>query len=200
MEYEFLAGNLALDFANTVHSHGAEDPGDDLTSINELEEWARQSGILSSPPVRSHHPQIDEPRAFRRALALREAIYRFFSSIAENERPSDAALFTLQKMHRASARTQVLVRKGKGFEFVWPDSVHPIERIMAEVSRSAGELLTSDALKRVRQCSSANCSWLFVDQSRGGRRRWCDMRVCGNRAKIHRFRNPQKCSNRLTHR
>ena len=65
------------------------------------------------------------------------------------------------------------------------------ERILAEIARAAGDLLTSDALNRVRQCSNPNCSWLFVDTSRAGRRRWCDMKVCGNRAKVYRFRELQ---------
>jgi predicted RNA-binding Zn ribbon-like protein len=51
------------------------------------------------------------------------------------------------------------------------------------------DLLTSEALTRVRRCSGETCSWLFVDNSRNRMRRWCDMQVCGNRAKVRRFRS-----------
>ena len=40
---------------------------------------------------------------------------------------------------------------------------------------------------RLRICHGPNCSWLFIDSSKAGRRRWCDMGVCGNDAKSRRF-------------
>jgi predicted RNA-binding Zn ribbon-like protein len=36
---------------------------------------------------------------------------------------------------------------------------------------------------RVRRCASPACVLLYHDVSKAGRRRWCDMAVCGNRAK-----------------
>jgi predicted RNA-binding Zn ribbon-like protein len=39
---------------------------------------------------------------------------------------------------------------------------------------------------RLRQCANAKCRWLFVDDSKGGSRRWCSMSTCGNRAKVQR--------------
>jgi predicted RNA-binding Zn ribbon-like protein len=52
------------------------------------------------------------------------------------------------------------------------------------VARAAGELLTSPEPRVVRACPGRGCGWLFLD--RRGRRRWCDMAVCGNRAKARR--------------
>lgn len=61
------------------------------------------------------------------------------------------------------------------------------------VARSAAELLTSPDAQRVRECALRSCSWLFVDRSRNRRRRWCDMKTCGNRAKARRhYRRKQK--------
>ncbi|MGB6792588.1 MAG: CGNR zinc finger domain-containing protein [Pseudolabrys sp.] len=42
-------------------------------------------------------------------------------------------------------------------------------------------------MDRLRICQGPNCSWLFIDRSKAGRRRWCDMAVCGNAAKSRRF-------------
>jgi predicted RNA-binding Zn ribbon-like protein len=47
-------------------------------------------------------------------------------------------------------------------------------------------LLTSDKLSRVRQCQGENCTWLFLDTSKNHTRRWCEMKVCGNRVKARR--------------
>lgn len=58
--------------------------------------------------------------------------------------------------------------------------------ILAPVVRAAAELLTSADAARVRECDLETCSWLFLDRSKNGTRRWCDMSVCGNRAKARR--------------
>ena len=60
------------------------------------------------------------------------------------------------------------------------------------VASSAAELLTSAALEDTRECDSEGCGWLFLDTSRSRRRRWCDMRDCGNLAKVRRFRERRR--------
>jgi predicted RNA-binding Zn ribbon-like protein len=52
---------------------------------------------------------------------------------------------------------------------------------------SAAELLASDNLPLVRACSSKTCQWFFLDTSKNHRRRWCSMKLCGNRAKVRKF-------------
>ena len=56
------------------------------------------------------------------------------------------------------------------------------------IIRSSADLLVSDELELVKICDNDECRWLFLDTSRNHRRRWCDMKVCGNRAKVRRFR------------
>jgi len=53
-------------------------------------------------------------------------------------------------------------------------------------------LTSSQRLNQVRQCRGDNCGWLFVDGSKNHSRRWCDMRDCGNRAKVRRHRLKQR--------
>jgi predicted RNA-binding Zn ribbon-like protein len=53
--------------------------------------------------------------------------------------------------------------------------------------RSASDLLTSPDLENVHECDMSDCRWVFVDRSKNHRRRWCDMKVCGNRAKARKF-------------
>jgi predicted RNA-binding Zn ribbon-like protein len=55
------------------------------------------------------------------------------------------------------------------------------------IVRSAAELLASDNLPFVRACSSNTCQWFFLDTSKNHRRRWCSMKLCGNRAKVRKF-------------
>jgi predicted RNA-binding Zn ribbon-like protein len=64
--------------------------------------------------------------------------------------------------------------------------------MLAPILRSTAELLTSPALARVRECDSDTCWWLFLDGSKSGTRRWCDMKVCGNREKARRHHKRHK--------
>jgi predicted RNA-binding Zn ribbon-like protein len=45
---------------------------------------------------------------------------------------------------------------------------------------------------RFRICANDGCRWVFEDSSRAGRRRWCDMASCGNRAKVRRYRDRRR--------
>jgi len=53
---------------------------------------------------------------------------------------------------------------------------------------SAAGLMTSPEMARVRACGSSDCRWLFLDTSKNHTRRWCDMKICGNRMKARRFK------------
>jgi predicted RNA-binding Zn ribbon-like protein len=188
MDYEFLGGNLALDFTNTLHDHGMSDPGEDLKTPTDLMEWATQAGLLRDKKTyKLGWVQADQMR-FRRVLALRELLYEIFSRAAKGKNPQPQALQSFQSFYQNAIRRAEFRPVADHYQLTWPAATHPFERISQEIARSAADLLTSDALTRVRQCSGENCSWLFVDNSRNGMRRWCDMKACGNRAKVRRFR------------
>jgi predicted RNA-binding Zn ribbon-like protein len=171
-----------------LHSHGESDPGEDLKTASDLVEWAGQAGLLRDAEIhnlgRVHADQV----RFRRALALRELLYEIFSRAANRKKPPPQVLRNFQSFYQNAIRRAEFHPVANHYRLVWPASTHPLERILQEIVRSAADLLTSEALTRVRQCSGESCSWLFVDDSRNGMRRWCDMKACGNRAKVRRFR------------
>lgn len=188
MDYDFLGGNLALDFANTVHSHGMADPGDDLKTAADLVGWAAQAGLLRDSETRQAERARADEAWFRRALALRELLYEIFSRAAAGKKPKREALQAFQSFYQNAIRHAEFHVEANHYRLTWPAAIHPLERVSQEITRAAADLLTSEALTRVRQCSGETCSWLFVDTSRNGMRRWCDMKACGNRAKVRRFR------------
>jgi predicted RNA-binding Zn ribbon-like protein len=61
--------------------------------------------------------------------------------------------------------------------------------LMIPVVDSAADALINDELPRVRRCSDPRCPRVFLDGTKNGRRRWCDMATCGNRAKAARHRS-----------
>lgn len=191
MKFEFVAGNLALDFANSVHSRGSPDPQDDLKNYEDLIGWCRQAGLLGD----REHRRLEKGKSalaqadFDRTLELREAVYDIFSCIARGKNVHAGPLQRLNEhLGKVMARAN-LRNAGKRFELRWEGGGAVLQRVWGEITRSAVGLLTSDRLHRVRQCAGENCTWLFLDTSRNGLRRWCDMQACGNRAKVQRFRN-----------
>jgi predicted RNA-binding Zn ribbon-like protein len=190
MKFEFVAGNLALDFANSVHDHGSQDPQDDLKTYADLTDWCVQAGVLSARQRREllRKTAAQAKAEFERGLELRETLYAIFSRQARSERISRGLLQRLNSHLRVHMAEPDLRSAGRKFELTWGASAGLLQRVRGELTHSAISLLTSDQLDRVRQCAGDSCTWLFLDTSRNGLRRWCDMQACGNRAKVRRFR------------
>ena len=76
----------------------------------------------------------------------------------------------------------------KDHEHRWANPV-TYRQVLSMVARDAVDLYTGPTAHRIRRCTGTNCSLIFVDRSRPGKRRWCSMDRCGNRAKVSAFRN-----------
>jgi len=82
---------------------------------------------------------------------------------------------------RAAASVAVLLREAPpGRRWAIPESAG-LDLPALELAQAAGALLASTDLTTVGRCPGHECGWLFLDPR--GRRRWCLMAVCGNRAK-----------------
>jgi predicted RNA-binding Zn ribbon-like protein len=117
---------------------------------------------------------------------IREALFRICDAVAGSVSPAAADLDVLNE-GLESVPQQRLCCSGACCEWRWPDGPTDLRRVLWPIIRSAAHLLTSPDAERIRQCEAPDCSWLFLDRSRGGRRRWCDMSSCGNRAKARRY-------------
>jgi predicted RNA-binding Zn ribbon-like protein len=200
--FELSGGDAALDFANTISRR--EEPAEsreDLSHYGRLVSWAQQASLLPDKDAATLRADAaDRPRAavaaLRRAVALRESIFSIFSTIARGDRPPAEALSVFNAaLPGALASLRVAAERGGfGWRFAHPDG--DLAPMLAPVARAAANLLTSTDLARVRECGSDTCSWLFLDQSKNGSRRWCDMKVCGNRAKARRHYQRERKSAR----
>jgi predicted RNA-binding Zn ribbon-like protein len=181
---------LCIDFVTSKQWAGGT-PADDLfTSYPKLIEWCRHIGILTDEESKQQRSLSEKHNqgadaALEKAVQLRESVYRIFSACSHREAPSAQDIDLLNReLSIAMAHIRVSNPSGK-FSWNWAKQDAPLEWILWPVARSAAELLTSDRLQRVRQCS--DCRWLFMDSSRNASRRWCDMKICGNRAKARRY-------------
>jgi len=195
-EFELSGGALCLDFTNTV-SDRPRCNSEHLTGYNSFLEWARQAGLLNSDEANAlgklakERPE-ETDSAFAGALRFRESLYRIFAAFSNEERPEDSDMNALNRHITAGMKHLYVGQQEKCCEWEWSDWGSRLDCPLWPVSRSAAELLTSDRVKDVRECDSEDCSWLFLDSSRSKRRRWCDMKTCGNRAKARRHYEKQK--------
>jgi predicted RNA-binding Zn ribbon-like protein len=193
--FELTGGRLCLDLANTKDERPAEQPLELLCDYTHALDWAVQAGVLSRPERRrlneyavTHRVRADE--ALRRLIDGREAIFEVFSAIARQEEIPRLPLRLLNDLVARTASGLLLVQGTGRLQWAWrPTDAPNLDRPLDAAVWSARELLTSDELSRVRQCEGAGCAWLFMDTSKNATRRWCDMSVCGNRAKVRRHRS-----------
>jgi predicted RNA-binding Zn ribbon-like protein len=188
--FDVSGGDLALDLANTLSRRPTADPREDLREYADLVEWGLQAGSIAPAEAAALRARAARsPRAARAGLArareLREAIFAVFSAVAGNRALPAPALDRVNAALPAALARLRLDRTGA--LWTWADG-GDFDRVLWPVVRAAALLLTGPDRQYVRECAARDCAWLFLDRSRNGTRRWCDMAVCGNREKARRFR------------
>lgn len=184
---ELVGGAPCVNFVNTVTWRGdPQDCGERLTSFEELLAWAVAAGVVERKRASAFAAAANANRgrsaaALADAIVLREAIARLLTGESDSSVAVD--LGTLNRVLRDSPQRSALTRQGAGFDWQESEKIDPLRLILIKVARSAADVLTSDKLDRIRSCNDERCSWLFIDNSRTGERRWCNMKTCGNRAK-----------------
>lgn len=197
--FELSGGALCLDFANTWGNQS--DPESDLLKgYEDLVAFACQTGMLAAEAAATFSRSASEaPEAALAALSfareLRQSIYRVFSAWATECDAATEDVAGINSVLGVALSHRRLERRGGRFDWSWMDAGEDDLRApLWPVVQSAADLLTSRELDRVRECDADNCNWLFLDRSRGGSRRWCSMKSCGNRAKARRhYARRQKC-------
>jgi predicted RNA-binding Zn ribbon-like protein len=190
--FEFTGGNLCLDFANTVNGRDAENPEELLTAYNSLVVWGTEAGVLTPTTMqRLYRMAAETPgyaqTALRYSVHLRDAIYTIFSAVADRRGISGSALLALNVSVQEASEHARIAHTSRRFAWEWVSPEEHLNSMIWPVARAAAELLVSDDLAFVRQCASSDCAWLFLDKTKNHRRRWCEMRTCGNRDKARRY-------------
>lgn len=190
-ELSLLGGALCLDFVNSVDPRHGDERADFIDSYDGLVAWAIHAGALT-PAVgrRLRRAAAERPAEARevlsRALALREASYVVFTGHGSTSARARALATVTAEVRAAFASAELQHRRGE-YELVFRGNGALAETLWP-VARSALDLLTSTDIRRVRECDGELCGWLFLDRSKAGRRRWCSMDSCGNRAKARTYR------------
>lgn len=196
-ELTLLGGQLSLDFANTLEWRGSGRERDWLTGYGALVAWALRAGAVDGREAQELRAYADwapgsAAEVLVEARALREAVYRVAAAVAAGQMPLAEHLDELN--HRLAPllrETRLSASTGdrpSGLVPTWGGGPDDLARVLWPVARAAFDLLTGSEAGRLRECAGRDCSWLFLDRSKNGSRRWCAMANCGNAAKARRFR------------
>lgn len=188
---KFLGGKLILDFANTISARGGSSERDHIVTYDDLVAWAFRAGLVDERTGESliqkaarRGPETE--RTIARARELRDAAHRVFVDVAHSRAADPTDLAVVYAALARAIEHGSIVQAGDGFVWRWQDGAEALDSMLWPIARSAAELLTGADLLRVRECGGDRCGWVFLDQTKNRTRRWCEMKVCGNRAKARR--------------
>ena len=190
--FELSGGDLSVDFVNTVDCRPTESPRELLPNAHELYSWSRQAGLLSRKQEEAlqaaalRRPSQAES-ARRKAIAIRECLYRMLQHLTDGKPvPRELVSEWNGYAHRA-LQNYKLAPAEEGLAWLPDSEPAALDSVLWPVVHAAVGLLTGPHAGRIRRCAAEKCDWVFLDTSKRGNRRWCDMSVCGNRAKAQRF-------------
>ena len=193
-DFKFISGRVCLDFVNTLRGRSRLGQNELVHTYEDLIRWSVAAGDVKDEEAKAlitlaQSDEVGSAGVVRRARRLREALFEVFAAVTRSETPSTTDLGTVNgELERISPHLCCLRWTDSTPILGWSTSL-TLDRPLWQVLRSATELLVSPARNRVKICEHETCTWLFVDETRNHSRRWCDMSVCGNRAKARRFRS-----------
>jgi predicted RNA-binding Zn ribbon-like protein len=193
--FSLSGGHPLLDLVNTLDNRfRADGPIELLPDYAALLRFMEQTELLDAAQARALARRVaraEAERSLDSAHELREAAASTLYATVEGSTPQPADVRKLARYLQSARQRQELVwvpsATGTKFAWDWGASQAHADLPVWILSLQASALLTSEAMSRLRTCGCETCRWLFVDTSKNHTRRWCDMKVCGNRMKARRF-------------
>jgi len=188
--FELSGAHPALDLVNTLDNRFAPGgPCELLKDYGDLLRFALQTKLLQPAQARQlacHGEAAAAAHTLRAARELREALAATFYAHLDGQAPAAADLRALERHFHAAYQHLELRWQSGGMSWQWGQGGQ-VQLPLWVLARAASELVLSGAWERVRACGAQTCRWLFLDTSKNHTRRWCNMKVCGNRMKARRF-------------
>jgi predicted RNA-binding Zn ribbon-like protein len=181
-----------FDFVNTDDLENGF-PLERLPTLDDALRWFVDRGVIHGEGAdrlraAAHEDPAGAERDLARIRAVRSALREVSDAIVEHRSPHPGSLDTV---NRALHARQVIELVPSNDACIAVDHRHvgdPIDDALARLCDPLVTELTNGDPERIRICANDTCRWVFFDTSRTGRRRWCDMATCGNRAKAARHR------------
>jgi predicted RNA-binding Zn ribbon-like protein len=191
--FQYVGGDPALDLINTVDWTSRGPENERLESFEELTRWAEGAGVIDAAICRrlrrlgEAHPRT-AAAALGLALQARGILHELFGAIARGDSAEPELARFNRLLREALGGLDIALADGTGYRWRWRGEESDPRALVWRVLWSAARLLQSDEVGQVRVCDGDDCGWMYVDRSRNGFRRWCQMRTCGTREKTRRRR------------
>ena len=198
--FQLFGAHPALDLVNTLDNRFvAEGPIERLGSYEDLLAFVQQSELLDGRRIAALTRQdrsSDGTKALRGARELREALAAvIYGALGAARKPPPQAIKMLERHFIAANEHQELIWQRQPADSAtrsrarwdWGRFEMSLELPVWVLAQSVVNLLTSSAMDHVHMCTSETCRWLFLDSSKNHSRRWCNMKICGNRMKVRRY-------------
>jgi predicted RNA-binding Zn ribbon-like protein len=194
---ELVGGMVALDLTNT--SSGRDTPAhqEHLRDFDTAMEWVAHTGVIAAADCAYiRQAAASRPKwasaIFKRVIELRELIWMIATALAEQRPVAGKLLASLATMHARNLRFVEMKLSGGAYIWSWNPRRNAEAAILGPITLSAVTLLMEKDTTRTKRCAGLECGWLYFDTTKNNRRRWCEMRVCGNRAKVRAARMRRK--------
>ncbi len=184
--------DLFVRFANTLELDRGE-PVEHIPDLGTLLDWLHAQGLLSSraraaEAGRLRGQEQEAERRLQRFQRLRDVLRAGARDLVERGDLRPSHLGELNHILRHGLHYHQLRHEGGGTRFAVSQVGDRLDQARATIAGSFAHFLADDDPDRLRICANNGCRYIFVDRSPAGRRRWCDMRTCGNQAKVARHR------------
>jgi predicted RNA-binding Zn ribbon-like protein len=187
--YHYVSVETALEFVDTLETEHGQ-PVDRFASTAAAIDWLREYGLLHEPlepDVEAlRKPGEASDRALGRIRRVREALREIVEASIEHRPAAGRAIDLVNRT--MLARQRFILICGQDGTLDHRHEGDAIDDVLARLAERVARQTISPDVDRLRICASDTCDWVFYDSSRTGRRRWCDMNTCGNRAKAARHR------------
>ena len=193
-----VGGAAVLDYLNTCDGRrpgtGLREVVDKLGNLEDIVHWFHHVGLIDEPEHQHFVALVRRSSwhtvtAFQQLIDFREALYRLLLPMALDHDTDPASLDALNQALADTADQRLLVLTPAGVIWRWrvgEDLGSMTAGFIGRLAVQAAALLTSGDMARLKACATPDCDWLFLDTSKNGRRRWCQMNVCGAREKVKR--------------
>lgn len=189
--FVFVGERLWLDFVNCEHGPRRFDA---LRDFETMVQWLESAAVLDTERAAGIRRRAQQqPAGASAALVDARRIRGSLRALAErgpsSERMRGEGLAEINRVLGRSAGTRRVEARGDGsFVRTFVPVGDAFAGLVIPIVESAADALILGELPRVRRCGDGRCHRVFFDNTRNGRRRWCDMATCGNRAKAARHR------------
>lgn len=183
---------LFLAFANTLgYQRGLV--VDDVPDPSALLDWLHENGLLTDRGRAAERQRIerdpaDGERGLERFRYLRNLLIGIADRTSDGHGPTRIQVRDLNHVLRHGLHYHRLVSEREGSRYSVAQVGDRLDQARATIASSLAHFLAEEDAARLRVCDNETCREVFVDRSPTGRRRWCDMRICGNQAKVARHR------------